>query len=56
MSKVFQFKCIQVRKNVRKVGWVGRDDADINHMFQITNITTSSKHQQMKREKKLPNG
>ena len=40
-----------------KVGWVGRDDVDVYHVFfQITNITASSKHQQMKRGKNLPNG
>ena len=52
MSRVFQFKCTQGRKSVRKVRWVGRDEVEVIMLFQIIEITTSKKHQQMKRRKK----
>ena len=44
------------RKNFfRKVGWIGRDDVDFNHVFfRLLKITTSSKHQQVKEVKICP--
>ena len=33
MSRVFQFKCTQGKKNIRQVDWVGKNDADMNYVF-----------------------
>ena len=58
MSRVCQFKCTQGRKNVRKLGWVGRDDVDVNHVFffQITKYHSFKQASASERGKNMPNG